>query len=111
MYRAADECGAADLALVLSVTAVVVIKIHMRSAADRANFIFRNRLAVAAADRLKDLLVSVFVVGNEELPVLFVEWDDDWKLIDLELLVFGRYGIIVYPLLKRDEFADKIQQE
>ena len=111
MNRAADEGGAAYFALILTMAAIVVIKVNVRSAADRTNFFFRNRPTLATTDRLKLLAIVMFVVSDEELPVLFVERDDLWEFIDLKLLVFRGLGIIVDPLFKRYEFADKAQQE
>ena len=52
VYFTAYECGSTDLALVLTFTTVVIVKILMRSAADRAEFIIRHLMTAAAFDRL-----------------------------------------------------------
>jgi hypothetical protein len=89
MDTAVDEGGAADLALVLAMTAIVVIKVVVRRPADRTNLVFGDGTTIAPFNRFKLFAILVFVVGDEKLPVLFLERDDGWKLIDLELLVLG----------------------
>ena len=89
METAADEGGATDLTQVLPVTAVVVIEVDVRSTADRTDFVFRNDMATTATHRFKLFTITMLIVSQEELPVLFEERDDDRKLIDLELLVLG----------------------
>lgn len=116
MYRfgvdvAVYEGSAADFALKLSITTVVVIKIHMRSTADRTYNIFRNRASVVPAYRLEFLAIAMFVVTYEETPVLFEKRYDVGELVDLELLIFRRTGIVVDPLFCGNEFADKFQQK
>ena len=108
---AIDECGATHLALVLAFTAVVVVKVLMGSTADRAALVLRDRSPVTTADRSELPAVSVFIVGNEEFPVLLEEGDDSREFIDLELLVFKRFGIIMNPLRDGYEFTDKLQQK
>lgn len=87
MDAAINEGSAADLALVLTMTAVVVIEILMRSTADRADFVLGDRVAAPAADRTDLLAILVFIVCDEELPVLFEEGNDERELIDFELLI------------------------
>ena len=111
MDTAVDEGGAADLALVLAVTAIVVVKIVMQSTADRTDLVHRNRAAASPLNRFELLAILVFVVCDEELPVLFEERDDERKLVDPELLVLRRSGIIMDPLVDGDEFTDKLQQK
>jgi hypothetical protein len=89
MDIAADKSSAADLALVLAMTAIVVIKVVVRRPADRTNLVFGDGTTIAPFNRFKLFAILVFVVGDEKLPVLFLERDDGWKLIDLELLVLG----------------------
>ena len=49
-----------------------------------------------------------FVVFEKELPILFDERFYDWKLVDFELLVLWRMGIIESPVFKRNISANKI---
>ena len=86
---AADEGGAADLTLILTMTAIVVIKVVVRRTADRTNLVFGNGTTIAPFNRFKFFAILVFVVGDEKLPVLFLERDDGRKFIDLELLIPG----------------------
>ena len=86
---AADEGGAADLTLILTMTAIVVIKVVVRRTADRTNLVFGNGTTIAPLNRFKFFAILVFVVGDEKLPVLFLERDDGRKFIDLELLIPG----------------------
>ena len=106
-----DEGGAADLALELAFTTVIVIEVFMGSATDGADFIFGDSMTAAATHRFKFLAVTMLVVSQEELPVLFEERDDGRKFVDLELLVLGRLGIIMDPLRDGYEFTDKLQQK
>jgi hypothetical protein len=111
MDTAINEGSAADLALVLTMTAVVVIEIVMGSTADRADFVLRNSVAAPAADRAELLAILVFIVSDQEFPVLFEEWENMWKPVDLEFLVFRRLGIIMDPLRDGNEFTNKLQQK
>ena len=85
----ADEGGAADLALVLALSAVVVIEILMGSAAHRTDLVIGDRITFTPSDRLEILAISVPVVFDEELPVLPEEGDDRRKFIRFEFLVLG----------------------
>jgi hypothetical protein len=64
-----------------------------------------------AADRTDLLPITFFVVRDQFLvsPVL-PEISDEGKLINFELLVFWRMGIIESPLLEGNIFADKADQ-
>jgi hypothetical protein len=64
-----------------------------------------------AADRTDLLPITFFVVRDQFLvsPVL-PEVSDEGKLINFELLVFWRMGIIESPLPKGNVFADKADQ-
>ena len=111
MDTAINEGSAADLALVLTATAVVVIEVLMGSTADRTDLVLRNRAPAPVADRIDLLAILVFEVSDQESPVLFEEGDDERELIDLELLVLRRFGIIMDPLRDGYEFTDKLQQK
>lgn len=52
VYFTAYECGSTDLALVLTFTTVVIVKILVRSTANRTEFIIRHLMTAAAFDRL-----------------------------------------------------------
>lgn len=104
------ECLPADLALVLSVAAVIIVDEVMRGTAKRAGDIFRNGPAISSLHRLDGFSVAPAVVFEEKLPVLFDKGLDTRKFIDFELLIFGGMGIIIGPLLKRDISADKADQ-
>ena len=84
----ANECCAADLALVLAMTPIVVVKIMMRSTTNRAEFVVRNLAVVAALNRLQIFAVFVLVICDQKLPVLFKERDDVGSLSN-ELWYFG----------------------
>ena len=107
---AGDECLSTDLALILSVAAVVVIDIQVGSPAERAEGIFGNGLAVTALDRFDGLAVLPLVVFKEELPVLLDERLDDGQFVDGEFLVFWGMGVVESPLSERDVSADKLDQ-
>ena len=111
MDTAINEGSAADLALVLTATAVVVIEVLMGSTADRTDLVLRDRAPAPVADRIDLLAILVFEVSDQEFPVLFEEGDDERELIDLELLVLRRFGIIMDPLRDGYEFTDKLQQK
>ena len=104
------ECLPADLALVLSVAAVIIVDEMMGSTAERTNDIFRNGSAVSSLHRLDGFSVAPKVVLEEKLPVLFDKGFDMRQFIDFELLIFGRMGILIGPLLERDISADKVDQ-
>ena len=83
----------------------------MGSTADRTDLVFRDRTTASTSDRSELLAIPVFIVGNKELPVLFEERENVRKLIDFELLVLRRFGIIMNPLTDGYEFTDKLQQK
>ncbi len=83
----------------------------MGSTADRTDLVFRDRTTASTSDRSELLAIPVFIVGNKELPVLFEERENVRKLIDFELLVLRRFGIIMYPLTDGYVFTDKLQQK
>ena len=51
VYFTAYECGTTDLALVLTFTTIVIVKILVRSTANGAEFIIRHLMTAAAFDR------------------------------------------------------------
>ena len=69
-----------------------------------------NGPAVSSLHRLDGFSVAPKIVLEEKLPVLFDKGFDTRQFIDFELLIFGRMGILIGPLLKRDISADKVYQ-
>ena len=47
----ADKGGATDFTLVLSITTIVVVKIHVRSPTDRTDFVLGNLMTTTAFNR------------------------------------------------------------
>ena len=105
-----DEGLPTDLALVLSVAAIVIIEIVVGSAAERKEGILRDGFPVTALDRSEGFAILPAVVFQEELPVLFDEGFDNREAVSGKLLVFRGMGIIEGPLLERDISADKVQK-
>ena len=104
------ECLSADFALILSVTAVVVIDEMMRCTTQRAYCIYRNTFPVSALYRFQGFVVLPLIVFKKELPVLFDEGFDDGKFIHFKLLIFWRMRIIKSPLFERNISADKVKK-
>lgn len=100
----------ADLALVLSVAAVVIVDKVMRSTAQRADNIFRNGFTIPALDWLDGFAVSPQIVFEEKLPVLFDKGPDAREFVNLKLLILWRVGIVIGPLLEWYISTDKGDQ-
>ena len=105
-----NESLSADLALELTVTAIIVVDVLMRGTANRAYRIFRNGSAITALNRFEFLFVFPEVVFKEKPVVLFDESFDDRKSVHGEFLIFRRVGIIESPLFQRDISADKVNK-
>ena len=87
---------------------IVPGQIVHRSAACRACAVHRNITFNTAEDRPDSFVVTLLIVGNEIQPVpVLLKGDDLRKLVNPELLIFRRMGIIKSPLFQRDLFADK----
>ena len=81
------------------------------------------RIATRTFTIVGDITVFIPMPGNRfdydfiPLPVIFEKQlvvnrfvvNDLWKLVNLELLIFGRMGIVERPLFKRDIFCDKVK--
>ena len=104
-----DERGAADLAQVLTMAAVVVVEVVMRSTADRADLALGDRVLATSSDGLDLSAVTILVVLDQELPVLLEEMENDRQLVDLEPLILGGLGVIESPLPDGNEFTDVFQ--
>ena len=104
-----DKSFPADLAQVLASPAGVVVDVLVRGAADRTDGRFRDRPAIPALDRLDGLPVPPLVVLEQELPVLFLEGDDERRPVNRELLVLRGVAVVKCPLFERDISADKVQ--
>jgi len=103
------EPGGTDLAEELAFGAVVLVEEGFWGTAARAGAGIRDIALGTAADRADFLTVTRFKVRDEFFigPVL-PEVRDERKLINFELLIFGRMGIIKSLLLERDISADKV---
>ena len=73
-----DKGLATDFALVLAFSAIIVIKVMMRSATNRTGNIFRDGLTVTTLDRLELFAEFLLIVGDENLPVLLNERNNCW---------------------------------
>ena len=97
-----------DLALVLTITTIVVIDVMVRSTTQRADGILRNGFTIATLNRFDKLAIFPLIVFQKELPVLFNKGFDNRKFVNLEFLVLGGMGIIESPLLQRYVSANKV---
>ena len=105
-----DKRLSTDLALVLSVAAIIIIEIVVGSATEWTDGILGNGFPIAPLDRPDGFAIFPEVVFQEELPVLFEEGLDDREAVSVEFLVFRGVWIIEGPLLERDISADKVQE-
>ena len=78
-----------DLALVLSIAAIVVVDEMVWSTTERTDGIFRNGFTIATLNRLEEFSVLPLIVLQKELPVLFDKGFNDRELIDFEFLILG----------------------
>lgn len=104
------ECLPADLTQILAIAAVIIVDEMMWGTAERTDDVFWDGPAVSSLHRLDGFSVAPKIVLEEKLPVLFDKGFDTRQFIDFELLIFGRMGILIGPLLKRDISADKVYQ-
>ena len=105
-----DKCLATDLALILSVAAIVIIKIMVRGATEGTDNLLRDGFTVTPLDWSDGFTILPEIILEEELPVLFDEWLDDREAVSGKFLVFRGVGIIESPLLERNVSADEIQE-
>ena len=103
-----SECLTANLALILTIAAIVVVDVMMRSTTERTDGVLRNGFTIFTLDRLWLFSILPFIVFEKELPILFDERFYDRKLVNFKLLVLWRMGIIESPLFKRNISANKI---
>ena len=105
------EFSSTDFTENLSFGTVVFIEEGFGSITARTGTVIWDVALRTAADRADFLTITFFVVGNEVLVVpVLAEVGDKRELINLELLIFGRMGIIKSPLLERDISANKIDE-
>ena len=97
-----------DFALILSITAIIVVDEMMRCATQRAYRIFWNTFSITTLYRFQRFVIFPVIVFKEKLPVLFDKSFDNRKFIHFEFLIFGRMGIVESPLFKWNISADKI---
>ena len=84
------ECLTTNFALILTIATIVIVNVMVGSTAERTDGFLGNGFPVFALDRFCFFSVLPLVVFQKELPVLFDEWFYDRKLVNFELLVFGR---------------------
>ena len=107
---AGDKGLSTDFTLVLSVAAIVIVKIVVRCPTKRAAGIFRNGFSIAALNGSDGFAVLPEIVFKEKLPVLFDERPDERERVGSKLLVLRGVGIIKGPLLEGDISANEIQE-
>ena len=84
------ECGGADFAHELSLRAVILVEIWLRSVTARACAAIVNIAFRTSFHRLDFLAVSPFKIGDIILVIPFFVLFDFRKLINFKLLVFRR---------------------
>ena len=102
----------ADLAQKLAfLPAVVPHEIVNRGVTGRAGTMFWNITLYSAEYRTYGFVIALLVIRDEILPVpvLLIGYDFR-KLINLELLVLRRMGIIKSPLFERNISTDKVNK-
>ena len=67
----------ADLALVLTVSTIIIVDVMMRSTAQRTDSIFRDRFTITSLNWFDWFTIFPLIVFKKELPVLFDEGFDD----------------------------------
>ena len=103
------EGGGADLAGELASPAVVAVEVRLGRIAGRAAAVFRDVTFRTAGNGPDLLMVFMFEVRDEELPVpIVLEELDPGEFIRCVLVVLRGMGIIKSPLFKRDKSADKV---
>lgn len=103
------ELCVTDLTGELTFGTVILVKIWLRSLTTGTGTVIGDVTSGPPFDGTDLLAVTFFKVRDEFFvsPVL-TEIRDQRECINLELLIFGRVGIIEDPLLDRDISADKI---
>ena len=105
------ESGITDLTEKLPFAAVILIKIRFRGITARTGTEVVDITFGTSADRPDLLAVAFLEVRNKFFisPVL-TKIGDQRKFINLEFLIFGRMGIVISPLLKRDIPANEVDK-
>ena len=90
---------------------IVPHEIVHRGVTGRAGTVLRDITLYSAEYRTYGFVIALLVIRDEILPVpvLLIGYDFR-KLINLELLVLRRMGIIKSPLLERDVSTDKVNK-
>ena len=107
-FFAGNESLTTNFALILTVTTIVIVDVMMGGTAKWAYSFFGNRFTVTALNFLYRFTVLPLIVFKKELPILFDKSFDNRKLVNLEILIFWRVGIVESPLFERDVSANKI---
>ena len=100
--------SAADFAHKLIVRAIIPVKIVFWSMTIRAGGVIRNITNRAAFDRLNIIVVTPLDIFNKVFVKPNLTLNDQWRLIDFELLILRGKRVIKRPLFKRDVFTNKI---
>ena len=105
------EISITDLALNLSLGSVVAVEVWHWSVTAGTGAVLRDSAFLMPGNRLDLLVVPVFKVGDEKLPVPFTLVELNFReIISFELLVLWRMGVIVDPLSERDISAEEHNQ-
>jgi hypothetical protein len=96
---ASNEGLTTDLALKLTFSAVVVVKIMMWRTTYRTNGIDRNGFAIASLDSLERFSMFKLKFNQELAPVLFFKLKNNGKDVGLEFLVLWGMDLVMSPLL------------
>ena len=105
-----DKRLSTDLALVLSVAAIIIVEIVVRCPTKRTEGIFRDGFTIATLNGSDGFAVLPEIVFKDKLPVLFDERLEEREGVGSKLLVFRGVGTIKGPLLEWNIFADKVQE-
>ena len=92
----------------MSLRAVILVEIRFWSIAARAGAFIVDITCGTTADRFDFFAILPFKLRDVIFVIPFFVINDLRKLINFELLIFWRMGIIESPLLERDISTDKI---
>ena len=97
-----------NFALILTIAAVVIVDVMMRSPTKRTYDVFRNGSSITTLNRFDRFSVFPKIVFEKELPVLLDKSFNDRKLINLKFLICRGIGIVKGPLFERYISANKV---
>ncbi len=99
-----------DFALILTVTAVIIIDILMGSTTKRADNGMRNISAIAAMNRFNGYTIPFMIIFDKKGIVLFNRIKNYRQFINLKLLILWRTRIVKDKLLKWNKSANKVAE-